>query len=202
MGRLTWVDPELITPILLAISALIGLPLALWSRKKGGPKKIEELYLHLQTIGLKATVLEKDNGGPKIGKNIVGTIKLAGKNVDSISVIGVATQNGVQYYLDYQVNNPVAGHSGNMKVRMIRKKSPALWGKVVDIGWKGDDSLVHRLDMDYQLKDRLKCSDFKGSITVSPEPKSGYIRIRTSYFLPDREFFDTIDTIARHIKCQ
>ena len=89
-----------------------------------------------------------------------------------------------------------------MNARMTRKKSSALWGNEVDIGWKGDDSLVHRLGMDYQLKDRLKYSDFKGGITVSPELKSGYIRIRTSYFLPDREFFDTIDIIARHIKFQ
>ena len=88
-------DPELIAPIIIGLTALIGLPMALWSRKKGGPKKVEELNLHLQTIGLKASVLEKDAGGQNMGKNIVGTIKLVDKNVDSISVVGVATQNGV-----------------------------------------------------------------------------------------------------------
>ncbi len=194
-------DPSAITSIIIAIITLLGLPLALKSRKKTGPKKVEELHKHLQMIGIKAYILENDILQPKKEKNLVVTIKLMDKNIDSMKVTGVATQYGVQYYLDYQVmNSSLMERKINKKTKMIRKKSPALWGKAIDIEWKGDYSLAQKLNLDYQLKDRLLQSAYKGSVEINIMPKDEYTRIRTAFFLPDQDFFEAMDIIARHIR--
>ncbi len=86
---------------------------------------------------------------------------------------------------------------------MVRKKSPAIWGKVVDIEWKGDGYLSQQLNLDYRLKDILLQSELKklkGNIEISPEPKYEYIRVRTAYLLPSPDLFEAIDIIAKYIK--
>lgn len=196
--------------IVFVILAAIGLPLAFRSRKKGGQKKVEEVYQHLQEIGIKASMLEKDTSQGKAGKkrswakNSVGVIKLVDKNIDSINVVGVASQYGVSYHLDFLVrNSSLIERESKKKTRMIRKKSSILWGKVPDIEWRGDDSLAQKLNFDYRLKDKLLQGDpsaLKGSIQIFPEPKHEYARIRTTYFLPTLDLFEAIDIIAEHIK--
>ena len=194
-------DPNIIVALILAVAALIGLPLALLSRKKAGPKKVEELNRHLQIIGLKASLLVKDVSRQKMERNALGIITLTDRNIDSINVVGVATQYGVQYYIDYHVSTSGSEDKGpGKKTRMTKKRSSAFMGKVIDIEWKGDDSLAHRLNLDYQLKDRLLLSAYKGNIEISSEPKYGYVKIRTVYTLPDRDFFEAMDAVARHIK--
>jgi len=197
-------------PIIIGILAVIGLPLALRSRKKGGPKKVEELCQHLQGIGVKASKQEEvaiqEKAGEKRSRREkpIGVIRLADKNIDSINVIGVASQYGVHYFLDFVVRSPsLTGREKKKKTRMVRKRSSALWGKVIDIEWKGDDSLAQKLNFDYLLKDRLLQADLnvlKNSIWIIPEPEHEYARVRTNYFLPTPDLFDAIDNIARHIK--
>ena len=85
-------------PVLLAIMVAVGLPLALRSRKKGGPQKVEELCQHLLGIGVKASNLEEGAAQEEVGQKrswgqkSVGSIKLTDRNIDSINVIGVASQ--------------------------------------------------------------------------------------------------------------
>ena len=203
-------DWDNILPILLGLLALIGLPLAFRSRKKSGPNKVEELCQHLQGIGMKAsrpeedTSQEKTRGKRSRGQKPVGTVKLKGRNIDSINVTGVVSQYGVNYYLDFLVNSPsLTGRENKGKTRMVRKKSSTPLGKVTDIEWRGDDLLAQKLNFDYQLKDKLLQADLnviKSNIQIFPEPKHAHTRIRTTYFLPAPDMFEAIDTIAKHIK--
>jgi len=197
-------------PIIIGILAVIGLPLAFRSRKKGGPKKVEELCQHLQGIGVKASKPEKDITQEKAGRKrsrgerSVGIIKLADKNIDSINVIGMASQYGARYFLNFMVRSPsLTGRENKRKTRMVRKRSSPIGGKVIDIEWKGDDSLARKLNLDYRLKDQLLqagINAFRGGIWIYPEPKHEYTRVRTNYFLPAPDLFDAIDNIAKHIK--
>jgi len=196
--------------IIAALVVAIGLPLALRKRKKGGPQNVEQLLHHLQEIGVKASLAEKGVDEEKVGlsrsfmRSSVGLIEIAGRNIDYVNVIGVASQYGVNYFLDYLVRSPSwSSKKRQKKTRMVRKKSPALWGKVVDIEWKGDGYLSQQLNLDYQLKDILLQTDFKklkGNIVIFPEPKYEYARVRTAYLLPSPDLFEAIDIIARHIK--
>ena len=134
--------------IIAALVVAIGLPLALRKRKKGGLQTVEQLLHHLQEIGIKASLAEKGVDEERLGVNrsfmrsSVGVIEITGRNIDYINVIGVASQYGVNYFLDYLVRSSGwSGKSRQKKTRMVRKKNPAIWGRVVDIEWKGDDYL-------------------------------------------------------------
>ncbi len=199
-----------IFPIVVALLLAVGLPLALRSLKKDGQKKTEELCQHLQGIGVKASAVGKDAVQDKMkqkrswGQKLVGTIKLTDYHIDSINVIGVASQYGVNYYLDFLVNRPsFMGGSKKKKTKMNTKKSSLFKGKVIDIEWKGDDFLDQKLNFDYGLKDKLLQADLsalKGGIAIYPKPKHDCVRIRTAYFLLAPDLFKAMDIIANHIK--
>ena len=201
---------EILTSVITALVVIIGIPLALRKRKKGGSQNAEQLLRHLQEIGVKASLTEKGVAEEKIGmsrsfiRSSVGLIEIADRNINYINVIGVASQYGVNYFLDYLVRSPgQSGRKGQKKTRMVRKKSPAIWGRVVNIEWKGDVYLSQQLNLDYQLKDKLLQTEpkkLKGNIEITPEPKYEYTRVRTAYLLPSSDLFGAIDTIAKHIK--
>jgi len=201
-----------ILPILFGIIAAIGVPLALRSRKKSGPRKVEEFNQHLHGIGVKASLLEKGTTQENVGQKRfgtqkpLGTISVTGKNIDSINVHGVASQYGVHYFLDYLVRiSNFIGKVDKKRTKLIKKKTSVLRGKVIDVEWRGDDSLARKLNFDYQLKDRLLQADlnaFKGGILIYHELKHEYARIRTYYFLPTHDLFEAIDIIAKHIKSE
>jgi hypothetical protein len=195
-----------IPSIVLGLSVTVGLLVAIRSRNKGGQKKVDELCQHLQGIGVKASEMERDISQGKLGQrrswgqNLVGTIKLTDRNIDSINVVGVATQYGAQYFLDYLVRSgsPI-GRRNRKKTRMTRKKSSVLRGRVIDIDWKGDASFARKLNFDYQLKQILLQADPKISIEIFPGPKYDYARIKTTYLLPTPDFLESMDIIAKHI---
>ncbi len=210
VGGKDTMNPGQFLPIVLAISTTVGLIVAARRLKKEGPQKAQELYRHLDAIGVEVSMPEEPvsqtTTGHKRpwGQKLVGTIKLIGSNVDSIDVIGTASQYGINYYLEYLVR--ISGFVGpKKKTRMVKKKTSFFGGMVADIEWKGDDSLAQRLNYDYQLKEKLLHMGpdaLKGSIVAMPEVKHGYARVRTSYSLPTRAVFENIDTIARHIRSE
>ena len=84
------VDWSNISGIIMALLVAIGLPLALKKRKKAGPQRREELYQHLQQIGVGASLVERGSEKEKIGlgrasgQKSEGIIKLTDRNIDSI----------------------------------------------------------------------------------------------------------------------
>ena len=179
-------------------------------RKEESAGNIEEFYQHLREAGVEASLVESGDDREKIGlgrasgQKSAGVIELEDRNIDSINVISVSTQYGTRYLIDYLVKSPnIVGERTLRKTRLTRKKSPPLWGKVVAIEWKGDDSLARSLNLDYSLEDKLlrtEVNDFKGDICIFPEPKHGYVRIRTDYSAPSVGVFRAISTIAKYIK--
>jgi hypothetical protein len=195
-----------ILTIVFGLLLAIGLPLALRSLKKNGTNKLDEICQHLQGIGVEASALEGDTSQGKLGQRrswgqkLVGTIKLTDRNIDSINVVGMATQYGVHYFLDYLVRCYSSIGRPKKKTRMTRKRSSVLRGKIADIEWKGDDSLAQKLNLDSKLKYKLLQAAHKGSIEIFPEPKYEYARIRTTYLLPTLDLLEAMDIIAEHIK--
>ena len=196
--------------IIIALVALIGLPLALRKRKRSSPQKVEQLLSHLQEMGFKVSLTEKGGEEEKVGvsrasgQRSEGVIKVEERNIDFINIVSVASQYGVNYFFNYLArspSSPVKRH--RKKTRLVRKKSSGIRGRVVDIMWKGDDYLSRELNFDYQLKDRLlqtELDKLKGSIWIFPEPKYEYTRIRTPYLLPSPDLLEAIDIIGKHIR--
>ena len=120
---------NILTGFIAALVLTIGLPLALRKRRKGGPQTVEQLLHHLQEIEVKASLAEGRGEEWKVGvrrsfmQSSVGVIEIAGRNIDYINVIGVASQYGVNYFLDYLARSlGWSGKSRQMKTRMVRKK--------------------------------------------------------------------------------
>ena len=200
-----WVN--ILTGLIALLVLSIGLPLALRKRRKVGPQNVEQFLHHLQEIGVEAFLAERGVAEEKVGtsrgwgQRSEGVIKIERRNIDYINVISIASQYGVSYSLDYLVKNPSwLGRKKRKKVRMVRRKSSGIRGRVVDIEWKGDDYLSQELNFDYRLKDKLLQAELKGNIKIFPEPKYEYARVRTVYLLPSLDLFEAIDIIAGHIK--
>ena len=196
---------------IIAVLIAIILPLIARRRKKEeAANKIEELYRRLRALGMEVSLVEKGDEREKIGlarasgQKSEGLIDLGDRNIDSINVVSISSQYGTSYFIDYLVkgSNIMEGRVLK-KTRLTRKKNPPLWGKVVAIDWKGDDSLIKSLNLDYSLEDKLLKTNgnaFKGNIWIFPEPKYGYARIRTDYMLPSAAIFEALSSIARYIK--
>ena len=197
-------------PIILAILTAVALPIGLSLSRKRSAGKIEDLHQHLLGIGLKASLLDEETAQqlqlPKSnwGEKSQGVIALEDRKIEYVRIVSASSQYGTNYYIEYLLKTAsIAGREDMRKTSTQRKKSPPLWGKAVDIEWKGDASLSQRLNLDYQLKYRLlnlHPEPLKGNISIHPEPKYGYMRIRTDYQPPSPDLFEAIDTIAKHIK--
>jgi len=196
--------------IIALLLVVIGLSATFRKRKKSSHQNMEKLFHHLQEMGIRASLLEGSLEEAKIGvsrasgQKSEGIIKIEGKNIDYINVISVASQYGVRFLLDHLVKTSGGlSKTGRKKTRMVGRKSSGMWGKVVDIEWRGDDYLSQQLSLDYRLKDgllRAELDKLKNSIWIFPEPKYECARVRISYLLPSSDLFDAIDIIARHIK--
>jgi hypothetical protein len=216
-----WV--EIVIGIVTALLFAIGLPLALKSRKKGGGQKVEQLFQHLVAMGVKASLVERGAAEEEVGLDSAfgqsnkafvqlnkvfgqrseGAIRIEEKNIDYINVVSVASQYGVNYLLEFLVRTSGWASRKRKRTRILKKKGRGLRGRVVDIGWKGDDYLSHELTHDYRLKDLLlqvSPEELKGSFWIFPETKHEYARVRISYLLPSSGLFEAVDLIAKHVK--
>jgi hypothetical protein len=183
---------------------------ALVSRRKVGPKKLVALYRHLHLMGIEASIVEESMSRDVVrekrlmGQKDGGTIRLQHGDIDSIDVVGSATERGARYYLDFLVRStsPVGGER-RIQTRMIKKRGSFLGLRIVDVEWRGDIALERKLNFDSRLKEKILITDLKpikSGIQIIPENRNEYARIRTDYFLPTSEQFDILDSIARHIK--
>jgi len=196
--------------IVIGVSVIFGIFLTLHSRKKDGARRRAQLCQHLQKIGINAYAIQigdiREKIGQKrsLGKKSMGIIGLNDRNVDSINIIGISSQYGTNYFVDYLVKSAnIIERRMLGKVKLIRRKNRPLWGKVTSVEWAGDKSLSQNLNFDYNLEGKLLSCEMQGlgkNIQIIPEPEYEYARIKTDYFLPSSEAFEAIDIIAKHIK--
>jgi hypothetical protein len=201
---------ENIIPIIVAFVTAFLLPFFLSKRKKEGHKKFEEFHRHLLGIGVRFAALDRESDQAKLGKKVSraqkveGVVALEDRNIDFIIVASVASQYGVNYFIEYLVKSTFHLREESLKkTKMIRKKGSLFGTKAVDIIWKGDQYLAQKLNLDYELKHRLLQADlnkFKGSILIIPERKHGYTRIKTNFNLPSSDMFYAIDSVAKYLK--
>lgn len=201
-----------IAPTVLALLAAFLFRYFISKRKKDAPKKIQTFDQHLLGMGVKFDELDKNSELKELGIKLSlghkpeGFFALKGRNIDFILVTSVASQYGVNYYIEYLIkSNFDLRKEPARKTRMGKKKKSLFGSEVVDIVWTGDSYLSQRLNMDYDLKYRLiqaVSKEFKSGILIEPDPKHGFTRIKTNYSLPSQEIFGAIDSIARYVKSQ
>ena len=90
------------------------------------------------------------------------------------------------------------------RVRLASKKSIALWGKIRDITWNGEEHLTRELNEDNILKDKMIkrfCENSKlTSLDISYYPRLNFVEISTAIIIPDKEDYEILKSIAHHVK--
>ncbi len=202
-----WANISISTVVALLLA--VGLPMMLRRRQKVGQANTEGLLTHLTALGVGASLVDDGGGIEKTGMGRVsaqrseGLIALKQRRISFVNVVSQTSQYAVEFFLDYLVKRPDwAGQRKRKKTRMVAKRSRAIGGTLVDVQWKGDDSLSQALNLDYRLKDRLLevgLGELKGGITIFDDPKHEYGRIRTAYRLPSASLLEALDIIAGHV---
>ena len=204
-------DIDTLLTLGLALAAVAGVVVAVVARRKAGPEKVEEMRRHLETVGVDCVIATSaDTNLSRIGHSFfeknIGTLRVKGRSLEAINIVGVSSQYGTQYFLDFLVPvTPFGSVADQKKTRLVRKKRPALWGKTREVIWQGDESLSRRLNFDYRLRDRLKALDqdvLRGSVVIYSERKRGWARVRTKYFLSSVQAFEAVDSICKHVRTE
>ena len=207
-----WSDIPWQMNVILAALLVVGVWLILRAGKTGESGKSGQLVRHFKEIGVTTFSVEEDIEEKKIGldrntgQKSEGIIRIAGRNIDFVNIISVSGQFGVDYFIDYLVRSPGRmGKADRKRTRLEQKRSSLIGGKLVGVEWKGDLYLSEVLNLDYQLKDRLlraELDELKEDISIFPEPRHEYARIRTKYILPSSDLFEAMDRIARHVRLE
>jgi hypothetical protein len=203
-------DLKKILPAIIVFLTAFLIPYLLSKRKKKEDKKHKEFSHLLLEIGVEFVELDEDSEQVKfrrklsLGLKSVSIIALKKSNIDFINVISASSQYGVNFFIEYLVKSTFGLREKPLKrTKMVIKKKSLFGGEVVDVTWKGDQYLAQKLNMDYDLKHKFMQADintFKGGILIIPEPKHGYIRIKTNYNFPSADIFYAIDTLAGYMR--
>jgi len=203
-------DLKKILPAIIVFLTAFLIPFLLSKLKKKGDKKPKEFSHSLLEIGVEFVELDEGSEQAKfrrklsLGLKSEGIFALKKSNIDFINVISASSQYGVNYFIEYLVKSTFGIREKPLrKTKMVMKKRSLFGGEVVDVIWKGDQYLAQKLNLDYDLKHKFMQADintFKGGILIIPEPKHGYIRIKTNFNLPSAEMFYAIDTLAGHMR--
>jgi hypothetical protein len=199
-----------VLPAAIAFLAAFLMPLIFSKRSKEGEKKKNNTSQNLLSLGIDFEKIEK--GDERIefvkklswGQKAEGIFKIENRNIDFIFLISESNQYGVNFSLDYIIQNSFNVREEPVRnTRMKLIKDSLMGRKSVGVLWKGDTYLSQKLNMDYALKDKLKntgLKELKLKLRIIPEKKHGYTRIKTDFISPSQDLISFIDSVAGHIK--
>ena len=124
-------DIDTLLTLGLALAAVAGVVVAVVARRKAGPEKVEEMRWHLETVGVDCVIgTSADSNLSQIGHSFfeknIGTLRVKGRSLEAINIVGVSSQYGTQYFLDFLVPvTPFGSVADQKKTRLVRKKRPA-----------------------------------------------------------------------------
>lgn len=181
-------------------------------------KTRDKLCAGLCAIGVDARMVEQGRPEEDIGggkrENSLGLIEIHGEPIHWVNVVREQRQavhgwGYLAYKYIYLVPDPSVCTRGCLVAKSIRVKSVPVFGRWVDILWKGnlEVSLTRRMNEDVLLKQRL--IGLKEQIEIRSFPESGcwaiwsnrYESFRVAKWQPPPSpaQWDCYKTIARHL---
>lgn len=197
--------------IIVVIALAIVLPLAALLRKNkaNAPKSIE-LLEYLQGKGIKATLVQEDSSTDTAIRGHFTLhpsreiIRLEKSSIDSIIATSVSGQYGSREFIECMVRTGNLAQNRKLhKTRVTVKRNHPFGGKTVTVKWVGDKTLSQSLNLDYRLEKRLlqaSPDELRAGISISAEPKKGYIKMRIAYCFPSTDMLEALNIIAKHLK--
>jgi len=216
--------------IVILVLAIIIIPII--QRKWSDVRKKAEVYAGLCSMGLDARMVERGRIDENIvkpkGNESLGLIEIQGSPICRINMLrekqgclfflyeGISEYKNVYLILDSNIHK-----GGHLELESVRLKSVPLFGRVVDLLWRGNfdsdlyrqmmlidepqkqtltawkEELVKRLGEDALIKQTL--IRLKEDIKVRSHPEYGYWAIVSEELTPSREQWDCYETIARYL---
>jgi hypothetical protein len=115
-------------------------------REKLRDKSRDELAERLNNIGVKAILSERERPEEKVGNSMflrsLGVIDITGGPITWASVIkkDQSKDSPARWWIYFGVpDERVIPKDQSIKIKTVRKKAFPIFGKVVDVNWKGQD---------------------------------------------------------------
>jgi hypothetical protein len=183
-------------------------------------KSRDILCAHLRSLGVDAQIAERGRPEEKIGLGLgwggplgksLGVIDISGGlihwvNVEMVSSGSGYTMGGTSCGILYGVPDPkICLGLRWVEVRMVVKKSLPLFGRVIDIEWRGNRhswSLAAHLNNDFSLKNPLMERERKVKIRAYPDHGCWIIMEPVPQYrliTPPIEVWQCYQRIAQHL---
>ena len=176
-------------------------------------KPREEFCAHLQSLGIDASLAERGRDEEKIGGgNSLGIIDIADGPIRWVNVLIEHGEETSWCNIEYSVPDPKIEGLPEMRIESIRVKTFPIFGGVIDLLWKGEDSglgIISRLNGDTSIKHPIMTSMHPTGLL---QVKLGLdLRIRayrenlcwilspSTGDVPSREVWGCYQAIARHL---
>ena len=171
-------------------------------------KSRDELAYALNSVGVKIEIAERGDAEEKVENSwylrSLGTIDIAKGPIRWINILKKdgSKHSPPQWWVVMGIpdERPISNHQ-TVKIKTVRKKTFPLFGKVVDVTWKGKDSgsdLVNVLSVDPAIK---TLSQRIGNLEIKTHFNEfqGWTLTVDRRFSPTKQDWETLEKVADHI---
>ena len=188
--------------------ASLGVPMASGWKEQLRDKSRDELAYALNSVGVKAEIAERGVGEEKAENSwyqrSLGTIDIAKGPIRWINILkkDSGQHNPPKWWVVLGIpdERPISNHQ-TINIKTVRNKTFPLFGKVVDVIWKGNDSgtdLVNVLSTDPAIK---TLSQRIGNLEIKNHSNEfqGWTLTVDRRFSPTNQDWETLEKVADHI---
>jgi len=188
--------------------ASLNVPMTTGWKEQFRDKSRNELTYALNSVGIKAEIAERGDVDEKAENSwyqrSLGIIDIAEGSIRWINILkkdgGHRSPPKWWVVLGIPDERPISHHQ-TVKIKTVRKKTFPLFGKVVDVTWKGQDSgtdLVNVLSTDPAIK---TLSQRIGNLEIKSHSNEfqGWTLTVDRRFSPTNQDWETLEKVADHI---
>jgi hypothetical protein len=172
------------------------------SVEKSEAKIRDQVCAGLRAIDVEAHLAKRGRAEEKTGHGSLGLIEVSGGPIGWINVRKVSKPDGgTSYITDYGIpDRRLKPDSSEIRVSSAHTRTFLLWGRVINLRWKGDDfgsGIVARLNSDVFIKESVLST---ADVAISAHGRYGCWTISSATFaVPSTEIWNCYQTIAQHL---
>ncbi len=164
---------------------------------RGEQKQIDDLCDALNALGVEATISKRPwNVKELLG--VIDVIDIPRSPIRCVEVRMLRDYEGVTYWTEYVV--PDSRHIPEVSFRSMRVRTFPIFGRVIDVRWKGDDrgtGAIGRLTADLELNAAIVSAG--AEIEVGSSPTRGWFITHLSTDAPSAGVFACYEKVARDL---
>ena len=162
----------------------------------------DKLCAGLRAMGVGAWMAERGRPEEKTGKGSLGVIDIGQGPIRWVNVREVGDSENTAYMTEYGV--PDQRHLPQLQIRSVRVKTFPVFGRVIDVRWKGNDlglGIAQRLSNDESIRGAIMGT--RDEVTVQACSYLGcWLIVRDTEAAPSQEQLGCYQAIAENLLVQ